>query len=46
MNKDNFKYWSQEFDSNILDLIKQKELYPYEYMGDFEKFKQKLLYKK
>ena len=27
---------NQEFDSNVLDLVKQKEFYPYEYMGDFE----------
>ena len=30
--KDNFKYLSQEFDNNILDLVKQKGLYPYDYM--------------
>ena len=22
--KDDFKYWSQEFDNNVLDLVKQK----------------------
>ena len=32
----------QEFDNNVLDLIKQKGFYPYEYMNDFEKFKYKL----
>ena len=32
---------SQEFDSDELDLVKQKEFYPYEYMSDFEKFKEK-----
>ena len=26
------KYMSQEFDSKVLDLVKQKRLYPYEYM--------------
>ena len=40
MGKDNFKYLSQEFDSNVLDLVKQKGFYPYEYMSGFEKFKQ------
>ena len=33
---------SQEFDSNILDLFQQKRFYPYEYMSDFEKIKEKL----
>ena len=35
---------SQEFDdnNNVLDLVKQKEFYPYEYMRDFEKFKEEL----
>ena len=30
--KDDFKYLSQEFDNNELDLVKQKGFYPYEYM--------------
>ena len=42
LNNDDFKYLSQEFDHNKLDLVKQKEFYPYEYMNDFEKFKEKL----
>ena len=41
LNRDDFKYLSQEFDNNI-DLIKQKEFYPYEYMSDFEKFREEL----
>ena len=41
----NFKYFSQEFDSNVLDLVNQKVLYPYVYMSDFEKFKELLLSK-
>ena len=40
LNNDDFKYLGQEFDQNKLDLVKQKELYPYEYMTDFEKFKE------
>ena len=32
----------QEFDNNILDLVKQKGFYPYEYMSDFENFKEEL----
>ena len=42
LNKDDFKYLSQEFDNNVFDLVKQKEFYPYEYMRDFEKFKEEL----
>ena len=38
--KDDFKYLSQEFDNNVLDLVKQKGFYPYEYISDFEKFKE------
>ena len=39
LGKDDFKYSSQEFENNILDLVKQKGFYPCEYMSDFEKFK-------
>ena len=37
---------SQEFDNNVLDLVKQKGLYPYEYMTDKEKFYSLLTCKK
>ena len=40
--KDDFKYLSQEFHNNVLDLVKQKGFYPYEYMTDFKKFKEQL----
>ena len=36
----------QEPDGKILDLVSQKRFYPYEYMSDFEKFKQELISKK
>ena len=42
LSKDDFKYLSQEFDNNVLNLVKQKGFYPYEYMDDFEKFKEEL----
>ena len=42
LNKDDFKYLSQECDNNVLDLVKQKGFYLYEYMSDFEKFKEQL----
>ena len=32
----------QEFYNNILDLVKQKGFHPYEYMSDFDKFKEQL----
>ena len=32
LKKDDFEYLSQEFNNNILDLVKQKRFYPYEYM--------------
>ena len=36
--RDGFKHLIQEFDNNILDLLKQKGFYLDEYMNDFEKF--------
>ena len=42
MSKDYFKHLSQEFDKNILHLVKQKGFYLYEYMSDFENFKEEL----
>ena len=43
MSKDGIKYLSQEFDTNVLDLVKQTEVCQYEYMTGFEKFKEELL---
>ena len=37
LNKDDFKYLSQEIDNKVLDLVNQKGFYPYEYLKDFEK---------
>ena len=42
LRKDDFKYLGQEFNNKVLHLTKQKELYPYEYMSDFKKFKEEL----
>ena len=42
LNKDGFKYLSQKFDNNALDLVKQKGFCPDEYMSDFEKFEKEL----
>ena len=41
INKDDFNYFSQEFDNNKLNLVK-KGFYSYQYMSDFEKFKEEL----
>ena len=40
LGKDDFKCLSQEFNNNVLDLVKQKRSCPYKYMSDFEKFKE------
>ena len=45
MGKDHLKYLSQEFESIVLDLVKQKGYYQYQYMSDFENFKERLLNK-
>ena len=42
LDKDDFKYLSQEFKNNALDQVKRKGFYRYEYMSDFEKFKEEL----
>ena len=34
-----FKPLCNEFDSEVLDLVKQKGFYPYEYICNFKKFK-------
>ena len=42
----NFKYLREEYESNMLNLVKQKEFYSFEYISDFENFKEKLPEKK
>ena len=42
LDKIDFKYFIQEFENNVLDLVKQEGFYPYEYTSDFEKFKEEL----
>ena len=46
LGKDNFKYLSQEYYSNIFDLIMQKGFYPHECMSSVEKFRSSLNGKK
>ena len=39
LDKDDFKYFSQESDSKILGLVNQKRFYPHKYISDFEDIK-------
>ena len=45
LSENDLNYLSQEFNNKVLDLVEQKEFYPYEYMSDFEKFKVELPHK-
>ena len=38
-----FKYLSKEFSGEFLKLVKEKGVYPYEYMGSFKKFSENKL---
>ena len=38
LSDNDFKYLSQKFNTEQLSLVKQKGVYLYEYMGNFEKF--------
>ena len=38
-----FKYLSEEFSNDQLKLVKEKEIYPYDYMSSFKKFKENKL---
>ena len=40
--KNEFKYLSQEFESKVFDLIKQKMFCPYEYISDLKNFNEQL----
>ena len=43
MSDEDFKYLLEEFGSENLELLKQKRVYPYEYMNSFERFNEKKL---
>ena len=45
MSKDDSKHLNQEFDNKVLDLLKQKIFYSYEYMSGLENIKEELLNK-
>ena len=38
LSDNDFKYLSEEFSGDLLKLVKQKRVYPYEYMDSFKKF--------
>ena len=42
LDERDFKYFSQHFDNNVLDIIEQKWFYTYGCSSDFEKFKGEL----
>ena len=46
LGKSDFNYLSPEFDNNVLVEANQKGFYPYEFMIDFEKFKEESSIKK
>ena len=46
LSKDDFKYLSKGFYNNVLNLVKQKGFYHYEYVKDFGKFTEELPGKK
>ena len=43
LSDDDLKHLTQEFGSENLKLLKQKDAYPYEYMDSFERFSEKKL---
>ena len=38
LSANDFKYLLQEFSGDLLELVKQKGVYPYEYMNSFKRF--------
>ena len=38
LSNNDFKYLLQKFSGDLLELVKQKGVYQYEYMDSFEKF--------
>ena len=43
LSDNDFKYLTEEFGSKNLELLKQKDAYPYEYMDSFKKFTEEKL---
>ena len=43
LSDESFKYLVEEFSSGNLELLKEKGVYPYEYMSSFERFNEEKL---
>ena len=43
LTDNDFKYLTEEFDSKTLELLNQKDSYPYEYMNSFKRFSEEKL---
>ena len=43
LSDNDFKYLTEEFGSKNLELLKQKDAYPYEYMDSFKRFNEEKL---
>ena len=43
LSDNDFKYLSEQFSEELLRLVKQKGVHPYEYMNSFEKFSENKL---
>ena len=43
LSYEDFKYLVEEFASENLELLKQKDAYPYQYMNSFERFNEEKL---
>ena len=43
LSNEDFKYLVEEFGSKNLELLKQKDAYPHEYMNSFERFNEEKL---
>ena len=42
LSDNEFRYYSEEFTSELLELVKEKGVYPYEYMDRLKKFSKAL----
>ena len=38
LSNNDFRYLFEEFSNELLELVKEKGVYPYEYMNSFKKF--------
>ena len=43
LGSEDFKYLSEEFSTEKLDMVKKKGVYPYEYFDSFKRFKEDIL---